>query len=217
MKRALVLLVVFALACGPGSEVKSGRELYLAYGCAACHGEHADGRGPSAALSSVKPRDLRDVAAFRGPKTAEGIATLIAFGIAEGRTGMPGYPDIPKRERLAIAEYILSLDPPATRIWVRESHPMQTIGVAYIEDLKRALTAVRTPAAGIVELHEMKTVDGVMQMSKVDRITAPPQEGAHLMLIDLVRPLRDGDTIDLTLTFDDGTTETITAPVKQEE
>lgn len=217
MKRALVLLVVFALACGPGSEVKSGRELYLAYGCAACHGEHADGRGPSAALSSVKPRDLRDVAAFRGPKTAEGIATLIAFGIAEGRTGMPGYPDIPKRERLAIAEYILSLEPPATRIWVRESHPMQTIGVAYIEDLKRALTAVRTPAAGIVELHEMKTVDGVMQMSKVDRITAPPQEGAHLMLIDLVRPLRDGDTIDLTLTFDDGTTETITAPVKREE
>ena len=216
MRRALVLLL-FAIACGPGSETKSGRELYLAYGCAACHGENADGRGPSAGLSSVKPRDLRDRANFRGPKTAEGIASLIAFGVADGRTGMPGYPDIPKRERLAMAEYILSLEPPATSLWVRESHPMQTIGVAYIDQLRRGLTAVTTPAARIVELHEMKTVDGVMQMSKVDRIPAPPREGAHLMLIDLVRPLRDGDTIELTLTFDDGTTETITAPVRAEK
>lgn len=218
MKRVLLAAITFALlACGPGAETKSGRELYLAYGCAACHGEHADGRGPSAGLSSIKPRDLRDVRRFRGPKTAEGIATLLAFGIAEGRTGMPAYPDIPKRERLAIAEYILSLEPPATRMWVRASHPMQTMGAAYIENLGRALTAVTTPAARVVELHEMKTVDGVMSMSKVERISAPPQEGAHLMLIDLVRPLRDGDTIELTLTFDDGTNETITAPVRAEE
>jgi copper(I)-binding protein len=215
--KRVVLIALAALACGPGSEVKSGREIYLAYGCAACHGENADGRGPSAALSSVKPRDLRDVANFRGAKTAEGIATIIAFGIAEGRTGMPGYPDIPKRERMAMAEYILSLEPPATRLWVRESHPMQTMGVAYIDDLRRGIIGATTPAARVVELHEMKTVDGVMTMSKVDRITAPPQEGAHLMLIDLARPLRDGDTIELTLTFDDGTNETITAPVQHEE
>lgn len=217
MKRALTLLALFAIACGPGAEDQSGRELYLAYGCAACHGENADGRGPSAGLSGVKPRDLRDRESFRGPKTAEGIAALIAFGVADGRTGMPGYPDIPKRERMAMAEYILSLAPPATLIWARASHPMQTIGAAHIERLARPLVRVTTPAAKIVELHEMKTVNGVMSMNQVQRIASPPAEGAHLMLIELVKPLRPGDTIELTLTFDDGSTETVTAAVRDAE
>ena len=98
--------LLLVIACGPGSEVKTGRELYLAYGCAACHGENADGKGFSAPLSTIKPRDLRDVQRFAGAKTAEGIAATIAFGVAEGRTGMPAYPDIPKRERMAIADAI---------------------------------------------------------------------------------------------------------------
>lgn len=217
MKRALTFLALIALACGPGAEEKNGRELYLAYGCAACHGENADGRGPSAGLSGVKPRDLRDRENFRGPKTVEGIAALIAFGVADGRTGMPGYPDIPKRERVAMAEYILSLEPPSTQIWARPSHPMQTIGAAHIEKLARPLVRVTTPAAKIVELHEMKTENGVMTMNQVPRISAPPAEGAHLMLIDLVKPLRAGDTIELTLTFDDGSTETIHAAVRDED
>lgn len=216
MKRALLLLL-FAAACGPGAEVKSGRELYLDYGCAACHGDHADGNGPAAALSSLKPRDLRDVTQFRGPKTAEGIATLIAFGVADGRTGMPGYPDIPKRERLAIAEYILSLEPPAVRIRVRASHPMQTIAAAYIDRIPAPLLRVTTPAARVVELHEIANDDGVMSMKKVERIAAPPPEGAHLMLIDIAKPLRPGDTIPLTLTFGDGTTATVSASVTDEE
>lgn len=217
MTRALLALTLLAIACGPGSETKSGRELYLDYGCAACHGPDADGNGPATGLSVFKPRDLRDVSRFNGPKTAEGIATTIAFGVADGRTGMPAYPDIPKRERLAMADYILSLEPPATAIRVRASHPMQTIAAAYIDRLPSAITAVTTPAAGVVELHEMKTVDGVMSMNKVDAIGAPPAEGAHLMLIDLVRPLRAGDTIELTLRFADGRKETISAPVIDED
>lgn len=96
-------------ACGPGADPADGRRLYLAYGCAACHGVNGDGNGPSAALSHVKPRDLRRPSGFSGPRTAEGIASTIAFGVAEGRTGMPGYPDVPAKERLAIARYILQL------------------------------------------------------------------------------------------------------------
>jgi copper(I)-binding protein len=217
MKRALTILTFLVLACGPGSEHKSGRELYLAYGCAACHGESADGRGPSAGLSAIKPRDLRDAKRFSGGRSVEAIATTIAFGVAGGRTGMPAYPDIPKREREAIAEYLLSLEPPATEIWARPSHPMQNIGAAYVERLPRPLVKVTSPAARVIELHEMKTTGGVMSMSQVERIGAPPAEGSHLMLIDLVRPLRAGDTIDLMLTFDDGSTETIAAPVRDED
>ena len=217
LKMTLTLLSVIAFGCGPGAETRSGRELYLEYGCAACHGVNADGNGPSAGLSAFKPRDLRDVASFSGPKTAEGIATTIAFGIADGRTGMPAYPETPKRERLAMAEYILSLEPPSILIRVRASHPMQTIAAAYVERLPSALAAVTTPAARIVELHEMKTENGVMSMNKVERISAPPAEGAHLMLIDLVQPLRAGDTIQLQLTFADGTTAAVDAPVVHED
>ena len=106
----LLLASLLLAACGPGSEVSSGRELYLAYGCAACHGEAGAGDGPAAGLSHTRPRDLSDLASYRGPKSVDGIASTIAFGIAEGRTGMPGYPDIPRHERMAIARWIHSLD-----------------------------------------------------------------------------------------------------------
>jgi len=217
MRRAALLLLLVFAACGPGAEVKTGRELYLDYGCAACHGVDADGNGPSAGLSAFKPRDLRDHASFAGPKTADGIATVIAFGVADGRTGMPGYPDIPKRERMAIADYILSLEPPPVRIRVRQSHPMQSIAAAYIDRIPSPLASVTTPAARVVELHEMTTENGVMSMRKVERIDAPPPEGAHLMLIDLVRPLRAGERIELTLTFADGTISKVHAPVINDE
>ena len=109
-RSSLVLLLSLLLsACGPGAEVPDGRELYLAYGCAACHGVKGDGNGPSAGLAHVRPRDLRNPAGFSGPRSDEGIASTIAFGVAEGRTGMPAYPDVPVKERLAIARYILSL------------------------------------------------------------------------------------------------------------
>ena len=89
--------------------MKSGREVYLAYGCAACHGESGAGDGPAARLSHTPPRDLRNLDGYRGPKTVEGIASTIAFGIADGRTGMPAYPTISKRERMAIARWIHSI------------------------------------------------------------------------------------------------------------
>ena len=111
MRRIGFLLATSLLlaACGPGATVQDGRELYLAYGCAACHGEFGAGDGPAAGLSHTKPRDLRDLKNYRAASTVEGIASVIAFGVAEGRTGMPGYPDIPKNERIAIARYIHTL------------------------------------------------------------------------------------------------------------
>ena len=128
MRSLALLLLLLLVACGPGSEPADGRALYMAYGCAACHGAAGDGNGPSAGLSHIKPRDLRDVAAFGGPQTREGIASTIAFGVAGGRTGMPGYPDIPKHERLAMADFILSLaDAPrgviARDAYARPSNP----------------------------------------------------------------------------------------------
>jgi cytochrome oxidase Cu insertion factor (SCO1/SenC/PrrC family)/mono/diheme cytochrome c family protein len=228
---ALLLLLLLSVACGPGAEVSNGRELYLAYGCAACHGERADGNGPAAANAFVRPRDLRNLKAFRGPKTVEGIANLIAFGVADGRTGMPAYPDIPKRERTAIAEYIVSLanEPRgviASEAWSGESNPAWNTAATYLTltnaaDRAIALTGVTTSAAKKVELHEMKQENGMMAMRQLDRIVIAPGEtrklspgGTHLMLIDTTRTLRDGETISLTLQFDDGSLQTLNAAVR---
>jgi len=236
--RAVRVAVVFttilltAAACGPGADTPDGRELYLAYGCAACHGASGDGSGPAASLAAFKPRDLRALDSYSGARTVEGIATTIAFGIADGRTGMPAYPDIPKRERLAIAEYILSLEPaPRTltvaNAWAGESNPAWKIAAAYLELVNGtsepvAVVGVSSPDARVVEMHETtRTADGMMSMKQVERIVIEPHQrvslqpgGTHLMLIDLTRDLRAGDSVDLTLTFHDRSTRKLTATVR---
>lgn len=231
MRRAVFpLLLLFLIACGPGSETPDGQALYMAYGCAACHGAAGDGNGPSAGLSHIKPRDLRNVAAFSGAKSEEGIAATIAFGVAGGRTGMPPYPDIPKNERIAMAKYILSLaDAPrgvtATEGRVRASNPARKITGAYMElrnhdSVARTLTGANTPLAGVTEIHEMKMQDGMMSMSRVDSVAIPAggtlslaPGGFHLMLIDLTRDLRAGEVVPMTLQFDDGSTLSLELPV----
>ena len=231
--RALAVIAILALACGPGSERKSGRELYLAYGCAACHGENADGLGPGAGLSHIKPRDLTRLDQYRGSRTIEGIASTIAFGVAEGRTGMPGYPDIPHRERIAIAEYLheLAAAPPRAKLaireaWVRTPNPAVDVAAAYLTFENNtgkpvAVVAVSSKQAKVVEMHETKTVDGMMSMQKVDRIMVPPNGttklapgGSHLMLIELARPLLP--PVELTMRFDDGTVITTHAEIRDE-
>lgn len=232
--RVLIALTILVVACGPGAEVKSGRELYLAYGCAACHGANADGLGPGAGLSHIKPRDLTKLDAYRGPKSIEGIASTLAFGVAEGRTGMPAYPDIPQRERIAIAEYLheLAAAPPRARLrvsdaWMRTPNPAVDIAGAFLTIENNtaapvALVAVSSRGAKVVEMHEMKTVDGMMTMQKVERISVPAHGttklapgGLHLMLIELARPLLS--PVELTMRFDDGTVITTNAELRDEE
>jgi protein SCO1/2 len=224
----LIFNLLLATACGPGADVRDGRELYLAYGCAACHGERGDGNGPAAGLSPFKPRDLRNVQGFRGSKSVEGIASTIAFGIADGRTGMPAYPDIPKHERLAMARWIhtLASEPrgvTADGAWVAEPNPWK-LAAAYLTltnstDRPVSLTSVQSPSARVVEMHETSEQDGMMSMRQVERVTIPPNAvarlepgGTHLMLIDA--ELRAGATVVLTLTFDDGTIRTVNASVR---
>ncbi|HYO75894.1 MAG TPA: SCO family protein [Thermoanaerobaculia bacterium] len=232
MPLLLLLALLLMTACGPGADVSTGREAYLAYGCAACHGVDGNGNGPAAALSAFPPRDLRDRDSFSGSKTVEGMASTIAFGIADGRTGMPAYPDIPKRERMAMAEYILSLEPPPPgiaieRAWAGESNPAWNIAAAYFElanrtDAPIALVGATSPAARVVEIHETsRSADGVMSMKQVDRVVAEARQrvrlgpgGTHLMLIDVNRELRSGDQVELDLTFSDRSTRKVVARVQ---
>jgi periplasmic copper chaperone A len=72
----------------------------------------------------------------------------------------------------------------------------------------------RSTVAGVVEVHEMKTVDGVMRMNAITSLDLPkgkPVElgpgGYHIMLMDLKERLKIGDVIDMTLTIEDAKKE----------
>ncbi len=83
------------------------------------------------------------------------------------------------------------------------------------------LVAASTPAARMVELHESKMADGVMQMSPVEGGIAiePGTEtvlkpgGLHIMLMGVTAPLEEGGTIPLTLTFEKAGTVEMVVPI----
>lgn len=93
--------------------------------------------------------------------------------------------------------------------WIREPAPGQTVvgGFMSITSPKDAvLLQVNSPAAGLVELHEMKMDNGVMLMRPLQKIDLPKGQtvklepgGLHLMLEELKRPLKAGDKVPLTL------------------
>jgi len=87
------------------------------------------------------------------------------------------------------------------------------------------LVGVASPAAKVAEIHEMKVEGGMMKMSAVLRLPLPAGKvvelkpgGYHVMLMDLAQPLKEGDVVPLTLTFEDkaGAKQTIAvkAPVR---
>jgi periplasmic copper chaperone A len=86
-----------------------------------------------------------------------------------------------------------------------------------------ALTAAASPVAGMVQLHEMVMADGDMVMQEVaDGITVAAGRGKvlepggfHVMLMDVQQELAPGDEAEVTLTFSDGSTQTLTLPVKE--
>jgi copper(I)-binding protein len=96
--------------------------------------------------------------------------------------------------------------------WVRGTVPQQKTSGAFMQlssssDVR--LVAARTPVAGVVELHEMKMENEVMKMGAVSGIDVPARQtvelapsGYHIMLMDLKRQLKEGDTVPITLVFE---------------
>lgn len=85
-----------------------------------------------------------------------------------------------------------------------------------------ALVQASSPAAQVVELHTHINEGGMMKMRQVERIDVqaggetPLQPGGyHVMLINLTGPLAPGAMIPITLTYEDGSSETVEAPVRK--
>ena len=89
-------------------------------------------------------------------------------------------------------------------------------------DKDRAIVSATTPAAGKVELHDVIVEGDVMKMRQVQQITIPANGEAvlkpgslHIMLFDLKNGLKEGEQIEMTLTFANGETQTFEAPIKK--
>jgi len=71
------------------------------------------------------------------------------------------------------------------------------------------LLSASSPAARAMELHTMVRDGDVMRMRAVEAIEVPPGQtvalrpgGLHMMLVGLSRPLREGETVPVTLRFE---------------
>jgi copper(I)-binding protein len=97
--------------------------------------------------------------------------------------------------------------------WVRATVPQQKATGAFmtLTSTKGArLVGASSPAAGVVEVHEMKMVDDVMRMRQIAALELPAGKpialspgGYHLMLLELKQPLKEGATVPLTLEIED--------------
>ena len=112
--------------------------------------------------------------------------------------------------------------------WVRGTVPQQKATGAFMKITSAQggkLLSAQSPAAGIVEIHEMKMSGDVMKMAAVPSLDLPAGAadelkpgGYHVMLMDLKQTLKAGDSVPLTLVVEgkDGKRETIElkAPVR---
>lgn len=96
--------------------------------------------------------------------------------------------------------------------WVRATVPGQKATGAFMQltaPTGARLVEVKSPAAGVVEIHEMAMVDNVMKMRAVAGIELPAGKavelrpgGYHVMLMELKSAVKAGDSVPLTLVFE---------------
>jgi len=112
--------------------------------------------------------------------------------------------------------------------WVRGTVTGQPATGAFMEVTSKggaAIIGASSPVAGITEIHEMKMDGGVMKMRAISRLDLPAGKpvklapgGYHVMLMDLKKEHKAGETVALTLVVEgaDKKRETIEvkAPVK---
>ena len=103
--------------------------------------------------------------------------------------------------------------------------PTAGAGAAYVSLMNHAseadrLLSAETPAARTAEIHKTEVTDGVMRMKAAGALEIPAMGrlemkpgGYHIMLIGLKAPLRKGEEIEITLTFERAGQVTVKVPI----
>ena len=113
--------LIFVTGCGQDGQIKGkaegiasnektiarGKQIFVASGCHACHGEDGSGNPPIAKTLNPPPRDFRDPKIYKKGSKVEEIAETIRKGIPS--SGMPPYGHISAEKRELLAIFIRSL------------------------------------------------------------------------------------------------------------
>jgi copper(I)-binding protein len=115
----------------------------------------------------------------------------------------------------AHAQEVKAGDLVITQAWTRATPNGAKIGGGYLTIENKGTAPDRliggsADVAGKIEVHEMAMKDGVMKMRALDQgLTIDPGKtvklapgGYHLMMFDLKGPLKQGDTLPITLKFE---------------
>lgn len=95
--------------------------------------------------------------------------------------------------------------------WARATAPGQdaaSVDLTITSKHAAALVGVSSPVAAMAQLHSMEMGSGMMKMREVASIDLPPgktvnlgESGYHLMLMGLKAPIKEGQTVPLTLSI----------------
>lgn len=120
----------------------------------------------------------------------------------------------------ASAQTVVKVDDP----WVRGTVPAQKATGAFMRLTATApvrLVAANSPVAGVVEIHEMAMEKDVMKMRAVPGLDLAAGKavelkpgGYHVMLMDLKQQVKAGETVPLTLVFEDAKKQRVTQQVQ---
>ena len=113
----------------------------------------------------------------------------------------------------------------AKSAWVRGTVGAQKTTGAYMEITSAqggSLVSAESASAATVEVHEMRMEGNVMRMRAVPRLDLPAGKtvalkpgGYHIMLIDLKKPLKEGENVAISVTFEDGSSKKFDAQVRK--
>ncbi|WP_172959695.1 copper chaperone PCu(A)C [Thiomicrorhabdus aquaedulcis] len=90
-----------------------------------------------------------------------------------------------------------------------------------ISDAPIKIISAQSAVSKVVELHTHTNDNGVMRMRQIPFIEVPANGmaflkpgGLHIMLIEPINPIKQGQTVSVTLTFEDGSQKQVDMPVK---
>ncbi len=116
---------VFKLSVATPELIAKGKGLFETT-CSPCHGPDGKGDGPAGATLNPKPRNFHEISGWTNGPTFEGMYITLQEGITN--RGMASYANISPEDRIAIINYIRTLNPNYPAI---KQEDLKTLDQAY--------------------------------------------------------------------------------------
>lgn len=127
---------------------------------------------------------------------------------------------------LCVAKAVVAAGLETKDPWVRLAPPTARVNAAYMSLINHSdqtiiITQIDADCCAMTMLHETRQEGDRVTMVHLDELEVPPQStihmrpgGLHMMLMRPAQALREGDSVRLTLTLNDGSFHTVLAPVR---